>query len=150
MKRYLLIFAMLLGAVCSWGRGAGIGQASNSSALEISATPAPDPVKWTLLESSGNVKVYRAYIMCSGQLRVAIKVENANAYKVKVSWKSAFVVSGNNVAITLPFTLDAEANVTLSGDCQQASLLFDPYLYVTTVQEGVCDYTIQNLNIVVL
>ena len=150
MKRYLLIFAMLLGAVCSWGRDAGIGQAVSSSTPEISAAQAPDLTKWTLLDSKDNVKVYRAYIMCSGQLRVAIKVENANAYKVRVSWNSAFMVSGNNVAITLPFALDAEAKATLTGDCQQAALIFDPYLYVTSVREGECDYAIRNLNIVKL
>jgi hypothetical protein len=150
MKRYLLIFALLLGAASSWGLGVGINQPLSILTVELNASSAPDLLKWTLLGSKDNVKIYRAYTVCSGQLRVAIKVENANAYKVRVSWTSGFNVSGKVNAITLPLTFDVQANETLTGDCQQAVLIFDPYLYVTTVKEGVCDYTIQNLNIVVL
>lgn len=150
MKKYLLIFALLLGAVFSWGHGSGISQALSNSTVELSATASPDLTMWTLLDNKDNVKVYRAYIMCSGQLRVALKIENANAYNVRVSWNSGFNVSGSFSAITLPFTFDAQANETITGDCQQAALIFDPYMYVTFVQEGVCDYTIQNLNILAL
>jgi len=133
MKKILLIISMVLALVPA-----------------LLAQSNPEIVKWTLLDSKDNVKVYRAYIMCSNQLRVAIKVENTGANKVQVTWNSGFMVSGNMVAINLPFTVDAEANETLTGDCQYPTLLFDPYLYVSTVQEGVCDYTIQNLNIVIL
>jgi hypothetical protein len=150
MKKYLLIFALLLGAVNSWGNGAGISQVLSNSTGELSASSAPDLTKWTLLESKDNVKVYKAYIMCSDQIRVALKVENTNAHKVRVSWNSGFNVSGNFSAIALPLTFDVQANETLTGDCQQAALIFDPYLYVSIIREGVCDYTIQNLNIMEL
>ncbi len=134
MKRYLLIFAMLLGAVCSWGQVTGISSTD----------------KWILIQNKDNVKVFRNYKMCDGKQMVFLKIENGTAKRVTVSWKSQFQISGLKIPADKNFSLTVEANSTLSGDCSKEVLSLNPYLYVSVVEEGKCDYVIQDLNIVIL
>jgi hypothetical protein len=125
---------MLLGAVCSWGQGAG--------------TPSTD--KWILLQSKDNVKVFRNYKMCDGNQMVFLKIENSTEKRVTVSWKSQFQIAGLKIPADKNFSLTVEAHSTLSGDCSKEVLSLNPYLYVSVVEEGKCDYIIQDLNIVII
>lgn len=141
MKRYLLIFALLFVTVSSWGLG------SINTILTNTEVNTSNLLKWTLLVSKDNVKVFRAYTVCSNNLRVFLKVENNNPYKVKVSWQSSFNVSGTTVPINKSFSVDVELNSMVSGNCENEVLILNPYLYVTSVREGESDYQIQDLKI---
>lgn len=173
MKKYLLIFALLLGAVSAWERGSSapllqnnrnfplIYQGYTLATNEISSWEAgnlPDELysppsgdEWTLLQNKDNVKIFRTYKYCNGNEKVVLKIENNNTSKVRVSWKSLFQLSdAHNTPIDKNFSMIVEPKSTLVGDCSQDVLSVNPYQYVSTLEEGKCDYMIQDFNIEIL
>ncbi len=105
---------------------------------------------WILLQEQENVKIHRSYSSCDGELRVLLKIENTGASEITVSFDSAFNLNGTvfETDHSLQFTIPA--GTTLGGNCADQSLSVNPYDYVTSIQLGVSDYIIQNLQIVQL
>lgn len=105
---------------------------------------------WILLQEQNEVKIYRSYSTCDGELKVLLKIENNNGSQVTVSFDSAFNMSGivfetdHSMQFTIP------AATILGGSCADQNLSVNPYDYVTNIQIGVSDYIIQNLQIVQL
>lgn len=130
MKKLVLIIALLALVGLAWGQ--------NSTG------------PWVLLQEQQNVRIYRSYGECNGQLTVLLKVENGNNSAVQVSFDSAFVISGNTIQVSLPKSYIVPANSTLGGDCATETMKVNPYNYVTTIMAGVSDYIIQNLKTVQL
>ncbi len=96
------------------------------------------------------MKIFRSYSTCDGELKVLLKIENTNNSQVTVSFVSAFDLVGSiyETDHTMHFTIPA--STTLGGNCADQNLSVNPYDYVTTIQVGVSDYIIQNLQIVQL
>lgn len=96
------------------------------------------------------MKIFRSYSTCDGELKVLLKIENNNSSQVTVSFDSAFDLGTSIFATdhTMQFTIPA--STTLGGSCADQNFMVNPYDYVTTIQVGVSDYIIQNLQIVQL
>ncbi len=45
---------------------------------------------WVLDQTTGNVEFYHKLVTCQGKKVVLLKLNNKNAYSVKVSWKEVF------------------------------------------------------------
>ena len=140
MKKYIITIVMLVLAISLFTTNPQLGGA-------LKAETKANPILWSLLETKDNVKIYRAYTICDNSIKVIIKVENLNAYKVKVSWDSKFNLSGNIIPINKPFVVLINANETIGGSCSNSELLLDPYKYVTELKKGVSDYQINDLKI---
>lgn len=105
---------------------------------------------WILLQEQDNVKIHRSYSSCEGELRILLKIENTGASDITVSFDSAFNLDGTvfETDHSLQFTIPA--GTTLGGNCANQGLSVNPYEYVTSIQLGVSDYIVQNLQIVQL
>jgi len=130
MKKLLLITALIAFAGLVWG--------------QTSTGP------WVLLQEQQNVRIYRSYGECDGQLTVFLKVVNSNSNPVSVSFDSAFNLSGNVLPVELKKSYTVAASSTHGGDCSLEDTKINPYRYVSAIQMGVSDYIIQNLKIVQL
>lgn len=102
---------------------------------------------WTLLQEQNNVKVYRSYASCDGDLMVVLKIENNNGSQVSVSFDSAFNLSGNLFETDHSIQMIIPAAATSGGSCDDQNLSLNPYNFVSSIQLGVSDYIIQNLQI---
>ncbi len=105
---------------------------------------------WMLIQEQDNVKIFRSYSTCDGELKVLLKIENTNNTEVSVSFDSAFDLSGSILTTDQTKQYSIPALTTLEGNCTDLNLSVNPYDYVTTIQVGVSDYIIQNLQIVQL
>jgi len=130
MKKIVLITALIALVGLAWGQ-------SNMG-------------PWILIGDQNNVKIYRSYSTCNGDLAVMLRVENSNSIPVAVSFNSAFNLSGSILPINLPKQYVVAAKETIGGDCSAGDMKINPNNYVTTIQIGVSDYIIQNLKIVQL
>lgn len=102
---------------------------------------------WVLLQEQQQVKIYRSYGECNGQLTVLLKVVNESSKSVSVTFDSAFNLSGNILPVELKKNYTVAANSSHGGDCTAEDAKINPYQYVTSIQMGVSDYIIQNLKI---
>ena len=127
MKKLMLITALIALAGFAWGQ----------------TTTGP----WVLLQEQQNVRIYRSYGECDGQLTVFLRVVNSNSKPVSVSFDSAFNLSGNVLPVELKKSYTVAASSTHGGDCSSEDAKINPYQYVTSIQMGVSDYIIQNLKI---
>lgn len=130
MKKLVLITALIVFVGLAWGQ----------------TTTGP----WVLLQEQQNVKIYRSYGECNGQLTVLLKIVNGNGNAVSVAFDSAFNLSGNLLPVDLKKNYTVAASSTHGGDCTTDDAKINPYNYVSTIQMGVSDYIIQNLKIVQL
>lgn len=130
MKKLVLITALIALVGLAWGQ----------------TTTGP----WVLLQEQQNVKIYRSYGECNGQLTVLLKIVNGNGNAVSVAFDSAFNLSGNLLPVDLKKNYTVAASSTHGGDCTTDDAKINPYNYVSTIQMGVSDYIIQNLKIVQL
>jgi hypothetical protein len=105
---------------------------------------------WMLIQEQDNVKIFRSYSTCDGELKVLLKIENNNTSQVTVSFDSAFDLSGAVFTTDHSMQFSIPAMTTLGGSCTDQNFSVNPYDYVTTIQVGVSDYIIQNLQIVQL
>jgi hypothetical protein len=105
---------------------------------------------WILLKEQSNVKIYRSYSSCDGELKVLLKIENNNGSQVAINFDSAFDLSGTLIDTDHSMQFTIPASTTLGGSCADQNFSVNPYDYVTTIQVGVSDYIIQNLQIVQL
>ncbi len=105
---------------------------------------------WILLAEQNDVKIYRSYSTCDGELKVLLKVENNGANNYQVSFDSAFDLDGSILPVDLPKQIIVNAGSTAGGNCQNPDLSINPFNYITSVKLGESDYVIQNLQIVQL
>ena len=130
MKKLVLITALIALVGLAWGQN----------------TTGP----WVLLQEQQQVKIYRSYGECNGQLTVLLKIVNGNSNAVSVAFDSAFNLSGNLLPVELKKNYMVPAGSTHGGDCTTDDAKINPYNYVSTIQMGVSDYIIRNLKIVQL
>lgn len=108
-----------------------------------------DNLEWILLQTEGAISLYRAYTVQDDMPVILLKVKNSSRNNYEVSWESQFTLVDNKIIdIDKSFTVQISAQETLLGTTAGDELSLNPFNYVTTLEKGVSDYTIKNLNII--